>query len=140
MLVFALMLLHSQAHAEPLQEESGSSTLHTDTGSGQWEDVMELLNHINDTESKVLPIHPIATQSDIALCYESTAAWTQLYIMTLLTWEPLGVPVEGSVVEALRAQPNPHVRQTAPTFVLPCAIMEMPVPYSFTSVVTPAER
>ena len=58
--VFVLMMMTHLVAAEPT----------TDTGSCEWEDVMELLNHINNTEDvEAIPTYPI--EPDMALCYES---------------------------------------------------------------------
>ena len=118
MSVFALLLMSNLVAAEPTD----------DTGSCEWEDVMELLNHINDTEdAEVSPTYPI--EPDMALCYETDGSRTQLYILTPWAWEPMGFPAEGTVVEALKTQPNELVRQVEPSFVLPCAIMGTPGPF-----------
>lgn len=134
------LMLAFQARAEPPQERSDSASTPSDTGNCQWGDVKELLNHINDTENEPLPKFPPVEPNNLALCYETHSAWTQLYVMTLLTWEPHGVPVEGTVIDALRASQNTHVKQTEPTFVLPCSIMGIPSHYTFTSTVAPSQR
>lgn len=118
MSVFVLLMLSQLVAAEPT----------TDTGSCEWEDVMELLNHINTTgEGGTTSTYPI--EPDMALCYESDGSRTQLYILTPWAWEPMGFPAEGTVVDALKIQPNELVRQVEPSFVLPCAIMGTPSPF-----------
>jgi hypothetical protein len=118
MSVFVLMMLSHLVAAEPT----------SDTGSCEWEDVMELLHHINNTEdAEVRTAYPIET--DMSLCYETVGTKTQLFMLTPWSWEPMGFPTQGTVVDALKAQPNELVQQVEPSFVLPCAIMGTPGPF-----------
>lgn len=96
------------------------------TDTGQWDEVVELLQHIQDTENVegVEPMtFPYAANLPPAVCYDDLGQMTQLYRFRSPEWVLLGVPVYGTVVDALRVQQDPNVQNLDPTRVLPCGVM-----------------
>jgi hypothetical protein len=89
--------------------------------TGQWGDVMELLHHIAVAENAE-PMLTVEKQEGPPICYISAGQTTQLYVYSP-DWRPLGVPVEGTIIDALHAHPD--IDWMNPLGVLPCMMMEM---------------
>jgi hypothetical protein len=113
MLTMLFTLLLSIATADPLSYDTG-----------QWGDVVELLQHIAATESAAEePPAYVVDYVGPSVCYDNLGQMTQLYVMHTEEWQMLGVPVMGTVVEALHHQEDPNIKYLDPARVLPCAVM-----------------
>ena len=121
-MISLLLLSISGSQEEPIADVEAEQ----DTGAA-WESVKDLLTHINETdqraESEIADTqHPPSVSSTV--CYSAQGQETQVYKRSPEgVWVATGDAVWGTVVEALRYNPDPLVRLMDPLCVLPCALM-----------------
>jgi hypothetical protein len=121
--LLSLLLLSPSGSQEEIPEDLSAQQ---DTGAA-WTTVKELLTHINETDQRADaeiadPLHPLPVS--YTLCYSAEEQHTQVFKrMPEGIWVASGKSVRGTVVEALRDNPDPVLRLMDPLCVLPCGLM-----------------